>query len=208
MMDHAAKIAILILALLCTPAMAEIYKVVDENGNITFTDRPPGPEYKPVELKGLSVISPQQAPKGRDRDEGDQAEEEPELSIRELRRSYKNFAITSPKQDESLWETNNTATVAWATGYQMQASMSVVVYLDGQAQPPTNAPVAVFENLDRGAHSVRAELFDGKNRRVASTPSVTFYIKQQSINFPNNLNNPNNPNNPNNRRNNGGNQGS
>ncbi|MBT8062764.1 MAG: DUF4124 domain-containing protein [Xanthomonadales bacterium] len=196
MKDHAIRVFIFALVLLCMPAIAEVYKVVDENGNVTYTDQPPDSDSVPVELPGLSIISPQQAPVGRRTAEQASEEGEPEVtSIRDLRRSYRDFAIVSPQQDESLWGTDNTATIAWDTQYQLQAGMSVIVYLDGKAQPATNSPVSVFTELDRGEHKVRAELFDNKNRKVATSPTVTFYIKQQSINFPANRNNPNNPSN-------------
>ena len=205
MKDHATRIWVLTLALLCMPALAEVYKVVDENGNVTYTDQPPGPDAVPVELPGLSIISPQQAPAGRKKAAPGSEDGEPDVtSIRELRRGYSDFRIVSPEQDESLWGTENTATVAWDTRYQLQAGMNVVVYLDGQAQPPTNSPVSVFQDLDRGEHNVRAELFDNKNRRVASSQTVTFYVKQPSINFPGNPNNPNNANNGGNQGNNPG----
>lgn len=190
MKDHAIRLFISMLALLCAPALAEIYKVVDENGNVTYTDQAPGPDAKPVDLPGLSIISPQQAPAGRKTaDDQKEAGLEEVTSIRELRRGYSDFAIVTPKPDESLWGTENTATVTWATRYQLQAGMYVVVHLDGEAQPPSNTPVAVFRNMDRGTHTVRAELFDQRNRRVASSQTVTFHIKQQSINFPANRNN-------------------
>lgn len=201
MKDHATKILTLALVLFCTPTVAEVYKVVDENGNVTYTDQPPGPDSVPVDLPGLSIISPQQSPAGRRTAAPGDGEGEPEVtSIRELRRGYSDFSIVSPQHEESLWGTENTATVSWDTRYQLQAGMTVVVYLDGQPQPPTNVPVSVFRDLDRGEHNVRAELYDSKNRRIATSQTVTFYMKQPSINFPGNPNNPNNVNN-------GGNQG-
>ncbi len=35
---------------------AEIYKTVDENGNLVYTDRAPSPDAEPITLRELSVV--------------------------------------------------------------------------------------------------------------------------------------------------------
>ena len=40
-----------------TPVAAQdIYKYVDENGQLVFTDRPPTPDSEPITLRELSVV--------------------------------------------------------------------------------------------------------------------------------------------------------
>ncbi len=54
--------------------------------------------------------------------------------------------------------------------------------MDGKAQA---APITggVSLTLDRGDHRIFAELRDSRNRRIAKTGTVTFFIKQNSANF-------------------------
>lgn len=168
-------------------ARAEVYKVVDENGNVTYTDQAPGPDAKPLALRELSVISPQvTAPKdgaeqtGTDAAAGDQEEV---TSIRELRRGYRDFRIVSPTPEQHIWGTGNEVTVAWDAQYKLQPGMMVTFYVDGKAQPPTAQQAITVGRLDRGEHKVYAELFDSRNRRITTTEPVTFFIRQWSVNF-------------------------
>ena len=190
MKDHrrTAFLTILFMLVITPQVFAAVYKVVDKDGNVTYTDKAPHPDAKPVNLPGLSIISPQKNENLKVRTAGEasmEAEDTEQVeSIRDLRRGYRDFHLVSPEQEESLRSTNNTATVAWDTRYQLQAGMNVVVYLDGVAQAPTSSPVMHFQNLDRGEHKVMAELYDRRNRKIATSETITFYIQQASVQNP------------------------
>ncbi len=147
-------------------------------------------DSQPLELRGLSVISPQK-PSSVSKASSQPLATEPVVggeqevtSIRELRRGYRDFAIVSPAQDQNFWDTGNEATIAWGTRNRLQEGMTVTIYVDGKPQQPTtNASINVTE-MWRGAHQVYADLKDAGNRQIARTPTVTFHIKQYSVNFP------------------------
>lgn len=188
MKDHERRIRLavtLAVFVFASPwSFAEVYKVVDAEGNVTYTDQPPNSTAKPEVLRELSVISPQiTAPVGVPIESG-VAPEAKDVSIGDLRRIHKGFAIVSPKPEEALWGTENKATVAWSSSAPLNAGMGVAVFVDGVAQEPTNAPVTLLTGLDRGEHKVYAELWDDSGRKIATTPTVTFYIMQNSIQFP------------------------
>lgn len=166
---------------------AEVYKVVDEHGNVTYTDQAPGPDARPMVLRELSVISPQvgaqpagsEASADADADGGEQEL----MSVRELRRAYRDFRIVSPMQEQHVWGTGNDVTIAWSAQYPLQPGMMVTIYLDGQAQEPTTQSAITVASMDRGEHKVYAELVDSRNRRIALSETVTFFVRQWSVNF-------------------------
>ncbi|MDX1381112.1 MAG: hypothetical protein R3233_08320, partial [Xanthomonadales bacterium] len=145
------------------------------------------PGAEPMDLPELSVVEP--PPKtylpGREpKAEGDEeASGDADLSLGDLRRLYRDFRIVSPAPEQSFWGTGNDATVAWAAGQPLQPGMSVVITVDGQRQEPTVQPTLVLQQMDRGEHTVGAELLDERNRRIASAEPVTFFIHQNSVNF-------------------------
>lgn len=193
MRDYGLKFysfSMLVVLLVFTPRVfAEVYKTIDENGNVVYTDQPPGPDASPMDLPGLSIISAQKAapPVIASSDSSGGPEPEPQqevTSIRDLRRGYRDFAIVSPAQDQTIWGTGNEASIAWSTRYRLQPGMSVIIYVDGAALAPTTASVTTVGHLYRGEHNVYAELIDARNRRIATAKPVSFHIKQYSVNFP------------------------
>jgi hypothetical protein len=157
---------------------AEIWKVVDEDGNVTYTDQPPKGDAEPMDLPELSVIETdiqvQAKPAGED---GVKAP-----TSGELRKLYGDFRITRPLPEETFWGTANTVVVTWSSKAPITPDLNVRVFVNGkpQAAPATGG---VSLTLDRGEHKVFAELRDARNRRIIKTGTVTFFIKQHSVNF-------------------------
>ena len=173
-------------SILCAAlSQAEIYKTVDENGNVIYTDQPPGPEARPMELPGLSIIETVRAMPGKRSSENDDEAEQQEQNalIRGLRSNFRDFAIISPTPEQTFTGTGNSVTVAWKTRFQLQPDMVVVIYLDGNDGIPTRQSSITMPQLDRGAHTVYAELFGSGNRKIATTATVTFHVRQYSVNF-------------------------
>ena len=173
------------LVFLAIPLVAvsegEIYKIVNPDGSITFTDQKPTPGAEPVQLRPLSVIETDiQTPSQAVPEDG--AADPPEPTPRDLRRQFRDFAITQPKNDETFWGTENQVTVSWGASRPIQPGMNVVLYVNGEAQDVSESG-SVILSLDRGEHQVYAVLRDAKNRRVITTETVRFFVKQHSANF-------------------------
>ena len=157
---------------------ADIWKVVDENGNVVYTDQPPKHGSTPMDLPELSVIETviqvKRTPTG--------AEEVKTLTSLELRKLYRDFRITRPLAEETFWGTANTVVVTWGSETPLTPDLSVRLFVDGKVRgaPPTGG---VSLTLERGEHNVSAELRDARGRRIIRTESVTFFVKQNSVNF-------------------------
>jgi hypothetical protein len=168
---------------LAAAAEGEIYRVVDEDGNVTFTDQRPSDSAQPMDLPPLSVIEsaiepPEEAPPAATSED----EEVQAPTPRELRSQYRDFRITQPAQEETFWGTANTVVVAWGASQPPLSDMSARLYVDGT---PQDVPAAgnVSLTLDRGEHTVYAELLDARKRRIVTTERVTFFVHQASVNF-------------------------
>jgi hypothetical protein len=173
--------------LVCGTLAAQVYKVVDENGNVTYTDTAPKDGSAPMDLPEISVVEtdytnevvvtpPSEADAAVDGAGG--------MTPRELRQAFRDFRLLSPTPEETFWGTGNVVVVSWGANAPYEPGMSVSVVVDGQAHDAdvnSNLPVT----LDRGEHSVHAVLRDPRGRRVTATDSVKFYVKQASA-----LNNP------------------
>lgn len=189
----------LITALVCGLVLAgplaaqstgEIYKVVDKDGNVTFTDQRPSEGAQPLDLPPLSVIEsdiPVPPADGTATPVG----EEQAPSLRDLQRQFRDFRITQPQQEETFWGTANTVVVAWGSGQPIPPEFSARLHVDGQ---PRDVPGSgsVTLTLDRGEHTVYVELLDSRKRPVARTETITFFVKQASVGFNRSLPTPHN----------------
>lgn len=177
--------AILLVACLfvAAEAGAQIYKVVDKDGNVTYTDQRPSADAEPMDLPELSVIETDiQVPEQPQAGAAQAAGESEPPTPRQLRRRYSDFRILQPEQEETFWGTANSVVVAWGTSQEMLPEITARLYLDGQPQQvPPNGSLTL--TLDRGEHQVYAELLDDRKRRIVATETVTFFVKQFSQNF-------------------------
>jgi hypothetical protein len=170
----------LFLALAAMPLAAEVYKVIDEDGNVSYTDKPPGDGSKPIELQPISVVEApvyESKPKPAVEDE----DGEP-LSLRALRGMYRDFAIVAPQSEESIWHPDAPITVAWSTGTPLQTGMKANVSVDGKLQANTTDRVVPVANLERGEHTVTAELTNERNQSVATANPIVFFVRRPGLN--------------------------
>ena len=141
------------ILLVAPAAVAEIYKIVNPDGTVTYTDQRPSAGAEAVELPPLSVVE-------TDIDTSivtDRAEAGPEEpTLRDLRRQFGDFRITQPQDEETFWGTANAVTISWGASRAIPDSMSVVLYVDGQQQAaPTGGGVTM--TLERGEHQAEAD---------------------------------------------------
>jgi len=161
-------------------AEGEIYKVVDKDGNVTFTDQRPSADAQPMNLPPLSVVETDSSTLTATPSAGSKEEEAGPPTTRQLRQQFRDFRITRPLPEETFWGTDNTVVVTWESSQPIPEDMNVLLYVDGKSQP-ASVSGGVSLTLDRGEHQVYAELRDQRNRRVLTTPTVTFFVKQASV---------------------------
>jgi len=170
----------LFLALTAMPLAAEVYKVIDEDGNVSYTDQPPGDGSKPMKLQPISVVeAPVYESKPKPAVEGEDGEP---LSLRALRGMYRDFAIVAPQSEESIWHPDAPVTVAWSTGTPLQTGMKANVSVDGKLQANTTDRVVPVANLERGEHTVTAELTNERNQTVATANPIVFFVRRPGLN--------------------------
>lgn len=176
-----SRIFVLLMMCFCLTAQAQIYKIVDKDGNVTYTDQAPGDGTEPMDLPELSVVSTDSAAADlavatEPSEEGD----DKALSRSDLRKLYSDFRISRPAPEETFWGTENTVVVAWEASEPIQEGLSVQFSIDGQAQTASGENMMAV-TLDRGTHTVSASIVDERGRPVVTTGTVTFYVHQASI---------------------------
>ncbi|MDJ0655250.1 MAG: DUF4124 domain-containing protein [Xanthomonadales bacterium] len=166
-------LALILMLMMAIPGLAQkIYKTVDEDGNVVYTDEPPTPDAEPMDLPPITVADPFTAqPTTAAPGDADEAVVAP----------YPNLAMVSPASEEHFWGTGGTFRAQLAADSGLRPGDSVRFYLDGELAGIVQDLWMEFTSVDRGEHKVRAEIVDGSGQVVATTPEVTFFMRQHSI---------------------------
>lgn len=176
------SVQIMILALLLGSTMqtafAQVYKVVDKDGNVSYTDTPPKDGSKAVDLPPISVI---ETPEYQVKAKSEKLEDGAPKSLRALRSEYRDFAIISPTAEDSIWAPEQTVTVSWSTAKPLLPGMMVRVAIDGVEQALSSATLIAVPPLDRGEHTVDATLLDDNGKVISKAQTVTFYVRQPNL---------------------------
>lgn len=164
------KIHLPILLLCCLAATAvlgdTLYKWVDQQGNVHYSDKPqPGAQKLTLpQVTTYTAPAPAEPPAPAD------DEQKPQEA------GFTRFEIVAPQQDETFWNIQE-VTVNLAVEPQFGNGDTVSITLDDQTQGPLTDLTATFKNLDRGQHTVNAVLH-GSNGITMTAKQITFYIQR------------------------------
>lgn len=164
------------LALLTTPSLfaGEVYRIVNEDGEVTYTDSPPtNVQAEAVEMPKTNIaIAPPPAATKDNQSEADEGEV-----------VYTKARITQPNNNATIPPGQSEVVVQIALEPLLQTGHLVQIYIDGSKQgSPSASTTFTITSLDRGKHSVRAEVIGADKQRKTKTQTTTFHIKQHSSN--------------------------
>jgi hypothetical protein len=158
---------------------AEVYRIVDEEGNVTFTDKPP--HNAPVKEKvSLPITNTVETPPALETDPSAGAAEEEAAS-------YQMISILTPTQDTTIPPGQETITVQVGLKPDLQASHLIQLLLNGQSYGlPTATTSFNIGSLVRGESSIQVQVVDTKGNIIGLSNTTTIHIKRGSSQHPNN----------------------
>ncbi|PXF64007.1 DUF4124 domain-containing protein [Kangiella spongicola] len=149
-----------------------MYKKIDKDGNVVFTDKPI-PGSKPITVKtDVNVVStPKPAYKAPTI--SDSSEEDDD----EKKFKYEVLAIDTPKNDEGIRANDGRINVIVAVTPNLRPNHSVQLKLDGnnvgQAQ---KIPYFNLTEVERGTHQLQAMIIDDDSgETVQSSDAISFH---------------------------------
>lgn len=180
-----------ILAILLLPcaAAAEIYRYVDKDGVVHYTDKPPDKTAKPAKLPPLHtmdaiapsgpVVAPAAPPAVRTPLED--VKPEVPVPLGELRAS-----LVSPRPDQTFHTAERTVPVTVALDRPLAEGQGLIYFLDDtpQSPEPVRSLSATLTEVERGEHRVSAAVVDETGAELARTPPVTVHMKPPTVNGP------------------------
>jgi hypothetical protein len=155
----------------------QIYRTVDEDGNVVFTDVPPAPseQGEAVDVAPMNTFS---APTI-------QASEPTGESTDSAEAIYRYLEITSPGNEESIRDNAGNVTVTAAIEPRLRRSHRMVLVMD---QNPTEIVAEggefVLRNVDRGTHTVSVRVLDRAGVVQMESEARTFHMLRYRLPTP------------------------
>lgn len=160
----------------------QVYRWVDEDGVVHYSDQPPpddGAESIEIDVppgignpvRGIGLDAP------RPRRRPDSAE-----SVTETVGGYRRASIVEPGEQQVLWNLATRLPVSMTLEPALAGSHRVQWLLDGQPiGEPSVTLSTTLSPVYRGEHTIVATIVDGTGRTIFSTEPVTFYVQQASV---------------------------
>lgn len=164
-----------VIATLGLPAQAEIFKTVDEDGNVVFTDIPPRENDENAEqiiIENPNSFAVDEAVPNADEwivepEEGDG--EEPPFS-------YLTLEIVSPTDDEAVRDNAGNITIVTNLNPRLQRGHRVRLLMDGVLAQEGSQANFDLSNVDRGTHTITVEIVDENNQVLIRSGQSTFHM--------------------------------
>lgn len=166
----ALTISLLVLA---TAAQAEVYRHVDQYGNVTFSDEPiDGGET--IDVKPVTTIT---LPKPEAVQETDTLLEQVETEGA----AYSSVSFNYPENNQAFHSGNGNVTFEVQSSPGLQDGHKYEVTLDGQPVGQTRSNRVTVNNIDRGTHEARVHIVDNNGVQVKTGSPVTFTLHRPSV---------------------------
>jgi len=167
-----------LLLSLTMPTSGAIFRTVDAQGNITYTDQPPNARDTPVKSEQIEIATPNTFQDTTPYERWDPSAEEQQGD------GVANYslAIVSPSNDASI--RNNAGNVVIETRISPDLAEGHVarIELDGSMTGEKVVSGAVYlTNVPRGTHSARLVVESAKGQRLAESPASVFHLQRISV---------------------------
>ncbi len=178
-MGYAETMRILLLIVhlfIMASVQADVYRSVDEEGNVIYTDKP-SPDAEKIDIKEVQTI--ESGPTTPSKQAPSQAKE-PEVE------QYTNLQITSPENDTALRDNagNVSISVNVEPALNTKVGDQLVLYLDGKDIAKGSGTSFNINNVDRGTHSVNVAIMSKGGKELIRSDPVSFTLLRFSTQQP------------------------
>ncbi len=160
------------LCLLVNPLQADIYKWVDDNGSVHFSDKPrPGAET--ITLPPTQTYSPPKAT--------EPLPPVPEITP-QTTATYTKLMIVQPQDQETLRSNQGILSVISRVEPELNTGDKLQLIYDGSpVGPPQTEPAFTLKQVYRGSHTLQLQIVNEAGAVIASSDTITIFMHHTRI---------------------------
>lgn len=168
-------LAIALTAPSMTASAAEVYRQIDSQGNVTFSDQP-GKDAEAVQIKPVTTVT---LPKMRDLKAS--SAPTPKSANDRSDSPYNKVAFSAPDNNQAFYSGNGDVTFQVTSTPALKNGNEFQITLDGQPVGQSASGTVTVRNVFRGTHNAQVSIVDQKGRTVAAGDSITFTVHRPSV---------------------------
>jgi hypothetical protein len=157
---------LLMVAMLLAPiAAADVYKTVDKDGNIKYTDKPHTEKAEKLQLREINTVpgaQPQALPQSVPVDS---------FASQQAAANYQ-IGIISPHSDVTIPVGQRDLAIAINLNPGLQQGHLLVYFMDGELLEETTMTNIIVKDVPRGTHTLVVEAIDANGRSLGTSPPV------------------------------------
>jgi hypothetical protein len=158
----------------------QIYKSIDADGNVVFSDLPPAPgtTAEPVELAPANTFTAPAAsvPGPGGPGQSGAPEDDPAAAGR-----YQALRVLDPPDDAGIRENAGNVAVTAELQPTLRSGHLLQLYLNGVLYQTAHAPQFQLTNVDRGTHVLELRVVDEAGNVVATSEPSVFHLQRRSL---------------------------
>ena len=160
-----------LLAAVTLPAGAEVYRHVDKQGNVTFSDEPTeGAEA--IQVKPVTTVT---LPKLQDVSRPERRDQAPDGKVR-----YDQASFAAPQDGEAFHSGSGDIEFRVSSSPALGQGHKYEITLDGQPVAQSASGSLVVRNVYRGTHQAAVHVIDENGLRVFTGDSISFTVHRPS----------------------------
>lgn len=163
-----------ITLLLSAPASAEVYRQVDAQGNVTYTDEPS--DQAPAEEVKIRPVTTVTLPKPETVREPEQLREEVEAEGA----AYSNVRFTAPADQQAFHSGSGDMSFEVTSSPGLRDGHKYEVTLDGQPVGQSVSGSVSVRNVYRGTHEAGVSIVNSNGVTVKTGETISFTIHRPS----------------------------
>jgi len=157
------------------PLSAEVYRQVDAQGNVTYTDEPTeGTKAEKIKVKPVTTVTLPKLDAVREPERlREQVEQEGSV--------YDTVRFLAPGDDEAFHSGSGDVEFRVTSSPSLRSNHMYEVTLDGQPVGQSSSGTVMVRNVFRGTHDASVNIVDNNGVTVKTGETITFTIHRPSV---------------------------
>lgn len=164
-----------ITLLASTPVCAEVYRQVDAQGNVTYTDEPS--DQSPAEKVTIRPVTTVTLPKPAAVREPEQLRER----VQKEGAAYSRVGFVAPEDTQAFYSGSGDVAFEVSSSPALKRGHKYEVTLDGQPVGQSESGTVTVRNIDRGTHQAGVGIVDRSGVTIKTGETIRFTIHRPSV---------------------------